>query len=371
MAASAVTGRLARSWERLNGPARVHGVDLARGLAVVGMFAAHMFSLPDVEWTDASTWGGIADGRSSILFATLAGVSLALVTGGRRPFSGEALARARGRIVARAGLIWLLGLLLISTGVPVYVILPAYGILFLLAIPFLRLRPLALFAWAGALGLVMPFVHALLDAQPLWDTPAGAVVSLVTGWHYPFPVWIAFVVCGLGIGRLDLRSLGVPSMLLLAGASLAVAGYTADALVRVDEGTGAAVGAVWTARPHSSGLLEVIGSGGFAVAVIGLCLLTCRTWLVWVALPLRATGSMPLSAYTAQLVAWALVAVVVLSDATDLDGFRALEPFVPFTVATVAGCTAWALLIGRGPLEALVDRAAYVITTPSDQLLRR
>ena len=66
--------------------------------------------------------------------------------------------------------------------------------------------------------------------------------------------------------------------------------------------------AVWTAEPHSSGLLEVIGSGGFALAVIGLCLLACRTVLTWIVLPLRAVGAMPLTAYTAQLVVWAIVA---------------------------------------------------------------
>jgi hypothetical protein len=366
-----VTGRLARNWSRLNGPARVQGVDLARGLAVVGMFAAHMLALPDLIWTDASTWGGIADGRSSILFATLAGVSLALVTGGSRPIHGEALTRARWRIVVRAGLIWTIGLLLIGTTVPVLVILPAYGILFVLATPFLSLRPAALFGLAGSLALVMPFVQALLDALPFWSTPTGAVVSLATGWHYPFPVWIAFVLCGLGVGRLDLRSLRVQALLLAAGSVLAVLGYVTDALSGAADVSGGVREAVWTARPHSSGLLEVIGSGGFAVAAIGLCLLICRTALVWLVLPLRATGSMPLSAYTAQLLVWALVGVVVLSSVNDLGGFRALEPFLPLTVWTVLACTVWALVIGRGPLETVVDRGAFYLTTPSDQLLRR
>ena len=83
----------------------------------------------------------MVDGRSSILFATLAGVSIGLVTGGSTPLDGEPMRRRRLRLVVRACMLWLLGVLLISTGVPVYVILPAYAILFLLAIPFAGFGP--------------------------------------------------------------------------------------------------------------------------------------------------------------------------------------------------------------------------------------
>ncbi|WP_127819577.1 DUF418 domain-containing protein, partial [Microbacterium sp. CPCC 204701] len=127
-------------------------------------------------------------------------------------------------------------------------------------------------------------------------------------------------------------------------------------------------GALWTARPHSTGLLEVIGSGGFALAVLGACLLVCRTFLRLVVLPLRAVGAMPLTAYTAQLVVWAVVASVVLGDPGDLSGFRALEPFWSLTVGAIMLCTAWTLLIGRGPLEAAVDRIPrWIVRDPWPQ----
>ena len=52
---------------------------------------------------------------------------------------------------------------------PVYVILPAYAILFLLALPFTALpRPRRCSPLAGALALVMPFVQVVLDALPFW-----------------------------------------------------------------------------------------------------------------------------------------------------------------------------------------------------------
>jgi uncharacterized membrane protein len=255
----------------------------------------------------------------------------------------------------------------VSTGVPVYVILPAYAILFLLSLPFLGLRARELFLLAAALGIVMPFLQAVLDASIFWFTADGVLVSTLTGWHYPFPVWIAFLLAGMAVGRTDLRSARTAVVLFAAGTALAVIGYAVDAVTgsTPEEESLSILGAVWTARAHSSGVLEVIGSGGFALAVIGLCLLVCRTVLRWIVVPLRAVGSMPLTAYSAQLIVWAVVAASVLGDSGDLRGFRDLEPFWPITIGLLVACTLWALLIGRGPLEAGIARlSSWVVREP-------
>lgn len=348
---------MTRGTKRLTATGRLGGIDLARGLAVVGMLAAHLLWLPEWSWEDPATWGDLANGRSSILFATLAGVSLALVTGGRRRIAPGALRLARSRIAMRAALIWLLGLALIATGVPVYVILPAYAVLFFIALPLLGLRAPALLVTAGVLAVVTPFLYATIAALPFWGDELGELVSAVFGWHYPFLVWITFVVAGLGVGRLDLRSLRVQLALLVAGAAVSTLGYGLDA---AGVASGGAWSTVFTADAHSSGLYEVLGSGGLAVAVIALCLLLCRTPLTWIVLPVRAVGSMPLTAYTAQLVVWAVWAAVALGDVGDLGGFRDLHPFWPITIGILVGCTAWALTVGRGPLEAAFDRLSRV-----------
>lgn len=351
---------LAENWSRLNGKGRLAGVDLARGLAVLGMFAAHLLVTPELLWSEPDTYLAIVDGRSSILFATLAGVSIGLVTGGPRPVAGPAMTVARLRLGVRAGLLWCLGILLIATGVPVYIILPAYAIMFVLALAFTRLSARTLFLLAGAIALIMPWVQPLLEAAPLWSTSFGAEVSAAIGWHYPFPVWMAFVLAGLGLARAGLDRLPVQVTALVVGASLAMMGYGADAIARTttDPAEVSLWREVWTAEPHSSGLLEVIGSGGFAIAVIAAAMLVCRTVIVWVVLPLRAVGAMPLTAYTAQILIWAGVAVAVLGTTTQLTGFRELQPFWPLTIGTIAGCTVWALVVGRGPLEWAVDRIA-------------
>lgn len=360
--------RLASHWDRLNGRDRFAGIDLARGLAVLGMFAAHLLWIDEsFDVADPATWIDIVNGRSSILFATLAGVSIGLVSGGATPVIGAELLTTRGRLAVRAVALWAIGALLIATGVPVYVILPAYAMLFLLALPLLPLGARILLPLAGAVALLMPFVQQLLDGLPFWNTPLGDGTDLLLGWHYPFPVWAAFLIAGMGLARLGMRRFRVQLGMLVVGALLAAVGYGVHLARGADTASDrpSLWSAVWTADAHSSGLLEVIGTGGFAIAVIGACLLVCRTPMTWAVLPLRAVGAMPLSAYVTQLVLWAIVAAAVLEDTGDLAGFRDLDPFVPLALGTLVACTAWALLIGRGPLEWALDRLARLIAPSS------
>ena len=360
----------AARWTRLNGPARIAGVDLARGLAVLGMLAAHLVTLEHLVWSDPSTWAGIVQGRSSILFATLAGVSIGLVTGGEQPWEGERMTTARLRLVVRAFLLWILGVALIATGVPVYVILPAYAILFLVAIPFTRLRARTLFVIAAGCALVTPVVATMLGTLPFWESENGSFLSALLGWRYPFVSWITFVLAGLAVARIGVRRLRVQVWLVAAGVALTAAAGALDALTGAKLEAGAEAETlwehIWTAGPHSGGVLEVVGSGGFALAVLGASLLLCRTVVVWIVLPLRAVGSMPLSAYAAQLVVWAALSSVLLGDPGSLFPFRALNPLPAFAVGTIVACTIWALTVGRGPLEWLTDRVIrFAVPAPS------
>ncbi|MGP6172015.1 DUF418 domain-containing protein [Microbacterium sp. A204] len=358
-----MSGRLRTNWQRLNGPARIAGVDLARGLAIIGMFAAHLLDTGDgFVWTDPGSWTALVDGRSSILFAMLAGVSIGLVTGGRTPLAGPQMSVARGRVAIRAAVLLVLGILLILTGVPVFVILPAYAILFLIALPFAGL-PARIILWVAAvLALIMPFLQPLLDELPIWQMPFGPELDVFIGWHYPFTIWIVFVLAGLGISRAGVTRTSVQVRMLIAGAVLAAVGYGLALLPGAESDP--YWRSVWSVEPHSAGLFEVLGSAGFVLATLAICLLLCRlSVLKAITLPLRAAGAMPLTAYTAQIVVWAIVAGIALGNTQDLGGFRELEPFWPMTITTLIGCTAWALFIGRGPLEWLLDRAAKAVVT--------
>ncbi|MFE6306035.1 DUF418 domain-containing protein [Nocardiopsis sp. NPDC057823] len=162
---------------------RLLGVDAARGLALVGVFVAHMgvpltlllTGAPDVHavWEEdysgpgmlvVEAVGGLVSGRSAALFAFLAGVSLVLLAGRARPGTRVERNRVRVRIAVRALLLVAIGYALATLG-SLSVILHFYGVYFLLAIPLLWLRTRHLAALAVAAALVGP--QATLAVQHL------------------------------------------------------------------------------------------------------------------------------------------------------------------------------------------------------------
>ena len=221
-----ITGRL-RSFGSATSK-RIIGVDVARGLAVLGMFGAHVGVTERFDWANPETWSDVVNGRSSILFALLAGVSIAIISGRTEPLDGVELVRARIRIFTRAVLIFAIGGLLEYLGTGVAVILPTYAALFVLSIPFLRWKPRPLFVLAGAIAVAMPF---LISFRPdvIWGESGslggGVIIDLLVTGVYPGLIWIAFVLTGLALGRLDLRAIRVQVWLVLIGLVLAVVGY--------------------------------------------------------------------------------------------------------------------------------------------------
>lgn len=361
----------------LEPPTRLAGVDLARGLAVLGMFAAHLVVTTELAWSDPTTWTGMVDGRSSVLFATLAGLSLGLAAG---PASGTdtAVSLRRRRLLVRAALIWGLGVLITLTWVPVNVILSAYGALFVLGAVMLALRPRTLFLIAGVLAVTMPFIIGAVNY--LWNGSGPEEpdrISILLGWHFPFPLWAAFLALGLGAGKMLAENTRHAWGFLLAGTGLTVIGYgtvgpagnrAAESLdERGDEGNtdlGLWLTSNLTDAPHSSGVGEAVGSGGFAVAVVAGCVLLCATPVRHVFWPVRVIGSMPLTAYTAHLLIWAVWMFTedrTVTGTEAMNGFRALEPFWPMTLGVAAGCILWLVVVGKGPLEQLMTRISTTV----------
>src|SRR5690625_1659477 len=119
------------------------------------MLVAHLGMQRHTGLLTPTGWFFVTDGRPSALFALLAGVGLAFMT--RRALaSGDEVEwqRQRIRIVKRSLVLYLLGWALTFVGTPVAVILPAYAVMFLLMLPFLKLRTPALLAWAAGILLV-------------------------------------------------------------------------------------------------------------------------------------------------------------------------------------------------------------------------
>lgn len=377
--------RVRQNVARLESPGRIPGIDLARGLAILGMYVAHLTVVTPLEWSRPETWLGMVEGRSANLFATLAGVSLGLMGAGLRTRGAahDGVRAQRSSIMIRAVLIWALGLLLLGFDVPVFVVLPAYGVLLLIGAFMVSWSTRALVITAAFTAAIAPYVVTLVDSGgPPASGSVGEFFSDMLGWNYPFVLWLAFVAAGIIGGRLIRRGIGSTVLLLGSGVALAVLGFAVLGPVGNQVvgryGTDLPIGSslwlmsVFRDDPHSHGVGEAFGSGGFALAVLALCVLAGTTALRWLLWPVRVIGSMPLTAYTAHLLVWGIWIMVtpgVGSDIHRLHGFLALDPFWPITLGVTAGCIVWALIWGKGPLEQLVhvlSTGATESTSPKD-----
>lgn len=394
------------------------GLDVARALALLGMVGAHLGV------------GGIVDGRSSILFAVLAGISIALMTGRTQLPEPQMLPVLRLRLIGRGAAIFVIGVALEALGTPIAVILTVYGLLYVAAIPFLRWKAKHLLLAAGILAFAGPPLLAGLQAVSLGASGPG--LDLVLFGTYPIIVWMALLLAGMALGRLPLQRTRTAVGILVAGIVVSAVGYGIGGLAMgggdaeevtdsyssasfVDESDAGKFGvpaddvdfsgkicddwgggeiycydevgepksafdedlsgwesyltqladqqpgmmmvdALVAVFPHSGGTAEILGSGGFAVAVIALCLLASRR-LRWVLLPLAALGAMPLTAYSAHILVF-FVTAGPMSMPLETAGWWGW-----FSVGLVAAATFWTMFFGQGPLERLVARAASAMAS--------
>lgn len=377
---------------------RIAGLDIARGLAVIGMFAAHLLTRRDLGW-DPASWRFIAFGRPAILFVVLAGISIALLSGRQTPLEGIPLVQARMRILVRGVMVFAIGGLLLMLDTGIANILEYYGLLFALALPFLQWHPKRLFILAAILTVVSPVAHEFLrnlseNTDRIKWSPT--IVRLAVMGYYPAMILIVFLLVGMGLGRLDLGERRLQWRLVAIGAILATLGYTAgyvashtlapdpepkvaqtapdcqrgsDGVLRCSdpepepepEVSLTDFSGLWTFEQHSGSPFEITGSTGVAIAVIGLCLLLPSV-LQYALTSVAATGALALSAYSGQLIAFHIL------RRSELRKYE-VEAFLWFTIGTLAACWIWKTVLGQGPLERLLNvvssRAAGLPVRPS------
>ncbi len=377
-------------------PGRLVGIDLARCLALLAMMATHLLDQRDPDGSlSASAW--LFSGRASALFALLAGVSLALMSGRTRPLRAHARARRSAGLAVRALLVALVGLALGEVDSGIAVILTHYGLLLLLGLLVLGLEARALAALAAVWVVLGPVVAQVLRpelpprgfASPSFEQLAepGRLLSelLFTG-YYPMASWFAYLLAGMALGRLDLAGLRRRTLvaLALAGAALAVATtWLSHRLTEREDVLSALLPGV-TARqgpevaasrlraqvegglfgqtpvegpwqwllvvaPHSTTPFDLAQTIGSAVLVVALCLLLVRLLpgpAIDAVAVAAGAGAATLSLYTLHV----LMTSEAVWPSESSDG-TAVQYVVVLGLGALLAATG-----RRGPLEAVVAR---------------
>jgi hypothetical protein len=375
---------------------RIVGVDAARGVALLGMMAVHALFAYDGDGRPTAMFS-LSAGRSAAVFAIMAGVGIAFLTGRRRLHPDRAAGGIAASLVTRGLVIGAIGLALGYADAEIAaVILPYYAVLFLLSVPLVFLPTPALVATGAAVALGMPVVSQLVRVSLpvseglnhsfgyLFSDPLGLLTELTVTGEYPALAWAAYLCCGIAVGRLRLSSPKVAATLIAAGCAVAAGAVALSdwllgpmgGLARI-EAAGTGIDGVpvaelldfggegvtptttwwWLAvrGPHTGTPLDLLHTTGTALALLGALLLlghvkapALRRMTTAVLVPLAAAGSMTLTLYTAHLVFMN----------SPLDDFEAVPGYLVQVAVALLFALAWRQAVGRGPLESLVNWVA-------------
>lgn len=269
------------------------GVDVARAIALVGMFAAHL-TYPNGIGAE------VLYGFPSALFAFVAGVSMAFMSQrGAKPV----------HFVVRGVVLIVLFFVLQSIPSDIVVVLGTLGFC-MICLAWMPPR-IAQWGWQPTLGCVAALT---------------VVSGLNGGFDYSPAMWAALMIGGMAFHRV---MLGQPKRLVW-GAVIGLAVMAADIAARwyvplppFMEATG-----------HTGGVLDVVGSLG---ASIGMCSLSCVLARPWQII-LPRMGRMPLTLYCLHVASAAFVGFWVT------------------VVGAAAIASVWFTVFTRGPLEELTRR---------------
>lgn len=344
--------------------ARIHGLDLARALAVFGMVAVN-FELTlsnqlGPAWLERALQ--LPRGRASALFVVLAGIGITLLAGRERAgSSGRSVIVRRGLFLAALGYafstLWEAD------------ILHYYGFYFLFGALALGWSGRVLLGAAALCALIAPgmllagmdfeagWVLERLEYVDLWTWPGQLRHLLFNGFHPLFP-WFAFVLYGMWLGRRLLRDparvrrLGLPAL----GVVLLV--EAACALLVPALGGLESDGPAWLVSTGSmpAGVLYVLSAAALATAVIaGSLSLATRYPDSSAVRALAHTGRLALTLYLAHV----LLCIGTLDTMQRLHSLSLRQVFACWALfcgAAVLSANCLAQRFAHGPLEALLRR---------------
>jgi len=355
---------------------RIMGYDFARSIALLGMIFISYWglmkrfmedSIPP-EWVDF--FMKTIEGRPAVMFVTLAGVGLYLLSR-TACLSRDArkIAENRRTLMKRALFLFFVGML--NSLITPWDILHFYAVYFMIALYLLTLSDRRLWAVISSAGVVFALFMLMVRFQrgydwisikpmDLWNLPGTLYHLFFCGIYSIFP-WIGFLSIGIWLGRHDLTNRPFRRKVLFAAVAVVL---VAEAVSRIfftmtDGWRTLRLGSLipWLdMNPWEPMPLFFLSGAGSAVIAICLCVMLTEKlknagWL----LPFAAVGQTTLTVYLAHtIVGWAAL--------TLMNWMGIQSPLFPiwgpvlFFAAVLIFCYRWNRRYKKGPLE-LVIRA--------------
>lgn len=325
---------------------RMAAIDVARGIAMLGMVSVH------VAWADRGWWSDLASGRAAVLFFTLSGMTMSMLS--RR----GATTASPGQLRRRGVVLFLGGMTMMST-IWATTILHVYGLMFLAAPWLLRRRTRTLMA-ITALAFVCGPIVVLLWNDVRIDFHSATVAPTVyfefkrmLTDHYALLIWTGFFAAGIAVARMELSRRRTAIRLVVAGVTMTTVVTLAHALWAPTVAAPDVAGGneiewadLWRLAPHANTAPWALQALGIALAVIGL-VAAAPPRPIRLLRPIGALGSMTLSAY--------IIHTFLVQDvwAWSATGHPEREPYVLGLICAVLviGAVVVQRRWGKGPFE--------------------
>jgi uncharacterized membrane protein YeiB len=347
---------------------RLVGLDIARGLAVLGMTIVNVRIVAAIGGETGPGWlrtaAGLLDGRAAATFVVLAGVGTTLLV--RRGLQDATVLRERRLLLLRrAAFLSVLGLAFWwvwpADILHYYGAYLAIGALVVTAprrvLAVSALASSAIGWWWVATGRFFEnWDLVLLDYHGFW-TASGFLRNLLLDGFHPVAGWLALYLAGIWLGRLDLGSHRVRLRLVAIGGVALLSSATVSWLRHGPPGHLASVDSYWDwmtlvePLPPSPGYL--ITGLGAATLTIGLSLIAADHLPSMPREILAAAGRASLTLYLAHV----FLLMGALESAGQLETASLpvviISSTVFWLVAAVAA-RAWEKRFRRGPVELLM-----------------
>ena len=196
---------------------RLLALDAARGLAVIGMYIQH-FAL--------NQWNSFVSGNTMILFMLCSGISNTIMAERMLEKNGDSKS-LNTRILARSVFIDFAGYVLILLNGPFAVVLTAYAMLYLFALPLVRLETKKLFLISGIAFFVCP--PLMVIGMSLFE--GAAILADIAGGSLSALAWMPVFVVGMAVGRLDLHKTENAMKFIASGAMILIPVKIVDVFV--------------------------------------------------------------------------------------------------------------------------------------------
>ncbi len=350
---------------------RLDGLDLARFIALIGMVIVNFTIVMGAE--QASTGFFMAQiftelsnalhGRAAALFVVLAGIGLGLAAKRERPAAQwRAFYRIHYKRAAFLLAVGLLNMLVFEADILHY-----YAFYFAFGLLCIRWPAWAIVSSIFALMVLFVTMVTVLNYDAGWDwdnyaylgfwTGTGFVRNLFfNGWH-PVVPWLAFLLWGILLARLDLYTAKTRLWILASHGLIFV---TASCLSFWFSGLVSAydpeAALLFTTDPLPPMPLYILAGGGAAGMVAALCLLIAPYLgrlgvLNWFTRPGRQT----LTLYVAHI----YVGMGTM-EALGLLGEQRIETAMLasllFSLAAIIYAWLWQMVFKRGPMESLMRK---------------